>query len=107
MDKNNYHILSLGGSLIVPDERIDWRYLKKLRKVTDPEGKRKIITDKRFVIPTFSDHHIVWAVKILIHLLHSHRDPQSQRRHYGNYAQDQHVSADFHDTIVTCEPVSR
>ncbi len=46
--KNDTYIISLGGSLIVPPEGIDWKFLKKFRKLIVAE----IRNEKKFVIIT-------------------------------------------------------
>lgn len=47
-NKNDIFIISLGGSLIVPREGIDWKFLKKFRELLIREIKR----GKKFVIVT-------------------------------------------------------
>lgn len=44
-EKNNYIIISLGGSLIVPSE-VDWQYLRKFKKLIESRVKN----GQRFVI---------------------------------------------------------
>ena len=46
MVKDNYHVLSLGGSLIVPKAGIDWKFLKKFRALI----KEKIQAGQKFII---------------------------------------------------------
>jgi len=48
MPKNEYYVISLGGSLIVPKTGIDWKFLKKFRKLIIKEIKR----GKKFIIIT-------------------------------------------------------
>ncbi len=47
MQKNNLVVISLGGSLIVPDE-IDWRFVKSFKEII----KRQIAKGHRFIIIT-------------------------------------------------------
>jgi uridylate kinase len=46
MKKKEVYIISLGGSLIVPGNEIDWKFLKEFRKLI----KNQIIKDKRFFL---------------------------------------------------------
>ncbi len=45
-------IISLGGSLIFPPEGIDWKFLKKFKKIIESEIKK----NKRFIIVTGGGH---------------------------------------------------
>lgn len=48
MQKNEYYVISLGGSLIVPKNGIDWQFLKKFRELIVAEIKK----NKKFIIIT-------------------------------------------------------
>lgn len=46
MKENNIYIISLGGSIVVPEEGVDWKFLKSFRKLIVGEIKK----GNRFVV---------------------------------------------------------
>ena len=54
MPKSEYYVISLGGSLIVPKNGIDWKFLKKFRELIIKEIKKntKCPAGKKFIIIT-------------------------------------------------------